>query len=357
MIVANTCESVLPMSPALSRKYPAMQWLKLFIGVAILAFLLLSHDNAAQIVRLFRNLDGSSVLILVLISVVTNLTSSIKWRLFLAGIERPVSQWRLFTLYLMGKFFNNFLPSMMGGDIARILILGRDIGSHSRSAASVVMERATGMVGLVLLVLFSAAINPKMLGDSSISIPILLAVAGCSVMLLAYFSRGFSEFLLSVCRTLPVLRRFAPKIGRFLDAFFQYRGSRRLLALSLLLSVCFHFFACVNVYAACRAIGFYPAFPDVMVITPVVLLVTAIPVSPRSIGWWEWCFSVFLAGAGGSAAQGVAVALTLRVVALAMSLLGGVFFLCDRSAVSSPAAAASAQKLELDSAQCSTGND
>ena len=61
------------------------------------------------------------------------------------GVGLPFS--RLFVLYLIGKFFNNFMPSMVGGDITRILLLGRQIGSQSRSAASVILERFTNRLG------------------------------------------------------------------------------------------------------------------------------------------------------------------------------------------------------------------
>jgi glucose uptake protein GlcU len=52
-----------------------------------------------------------------------------------------------------------------------------------------------------------------------------------------------------------------------------------------------------------------------------------IPVSPNNIGWWEWCFSVLLLDAGATAAEGLAVALTLRAATMSVSLLGGLLFL------------------------------
>ena len=306
-----------------------LAWAKLLFGLTLLAFVLLRQDRAAQIIHLFSGVKTSWLLALVPIFVTTNLISSVKWSLFLSDRGEAQSQWRLFMLYWVGKFFNNFTLGMTGGDIARILILGGDIGSRSRSAATVFMERAVGVVGLVVFVIVSVAITPAMLREPAIALAVFAAVAGCCAMVAAYFSPTVSRWMLNVCERLPWVKRFGGKLRTLMDAVVYYRDRRRVLALSLLLSVLFHFTACINVYVACLAIGFHPQFTAILVVTPVVLFLTAFPVSPSGIGWWEWCFSVFLADAGGSAAQGTTVALLLRSVGLVMSLIGGSYFILD----------------------------
>ena len=302
---------------------------KLLFGLSLLAFVLFSQGNAGRIFQLFSDIRVSMILALVGISLCLTMTNVTKWRLFLSGIGQRIPLWRLFALYLVGKFFSNFAPSTMGGDLARIYLLGRNIGSHTQSAATVIMERAMGMVGLVAVAVVALTLNPILLKDPFISIPVAVAVAACLAAVTAYFHPAVSNFMIEICRRLPLLRRFSGIIGKFVNAVVCYREDRLLILKSLLLSMQFHFLASVNVYTACLAIGFRPQFFDVLVITPVVLLLTAIPVSPRSIGWWEWCFGVFLANAGGSMAEGTAVALLLRAVAIVMSLLGGLFFALD----------------------------
>ena len=304
-------------------------WAKLFFGLGILAFVLLRRDSAVQIVHLFSGVKISWLLALVALFLVQTLISSVKWSLFVSDRGEAQSQWRLFMLYWVGKFFNNFTLGTTGGDIARILILGGNIGSHTRSAATVFMERATGIVGLVVLVVISIAITPAMLREPAIALAVFVAVTGCLAMVTAFFSPAVSRWMLAVCERLPWVKRFAGKLRTLMDAVIYYRARRRVLALSLLFSLLFNFMACIGVYIACLAIGFHPQFTAILVITPVVCFLTAIPVSPSNIGWWEWCFSVFLVNAGGSAAQGTAVALLLRAMALVMSLIGGIYFILD----------------------------
>lgn len=306
-----------------------IRYAKLVFGLSLLAFVLLSQGNAVRIAHIFREIKTSLIFGLLLISCALTLTNVSKWNLFLRGVGQRVSYWRLVVLYLVGKFFSNFAPSTMGGDLVRIFMLGRNIGSQASSAATVVMERAMGMVGLVVVVVIACTVNPAMVQYPFVSIPVAGALVLCLLAVTAYFSPAFSDFVLKLCERLPVAKKFSGVFRKFLDAVVYYRSERRILLFTLLLSMQFHVIASFNVFVACLALGFHPQFIDILVITPVVLLLTAIPLSPRSIGWWEWCFGVLLANAGGSMAQGTAVALLLRAVTLVMSLAGGLLFAFD----------------------------
>ena len=77
-------------------------------------------------------------------------------------------------------------------------------------------------------------------------------------------------------------------------------------------------------------------FYDAVVLTPIVLLVSSVPLSVNGLGVWEWAFGVYLAQAGIPMDQGLAVALLLRAKNLLLSLVGGVLFLFERTAVPAP---------------------
>ncbi|NLF24054.1 MAG: flippase-like domain-containing protein [Deltaproteobacteria bacterium] len=327
----------MPPSKRSSKKQFIVGTIQIVVALTLLMLLLLPQNAATKVLDHLKSIDPFYVGVLLLISLCTNFTNSLKWRLFVTGGGQSVSYWRMFKMALIGRFFNNFMPGMVGGDIARILMLGEQIGSHSRSAATVFMERAVGLVGLVLIAILASIANPGVLQYWFVSLPLAAGVLGCAAMLTAYFSPRFSGLLVRMCKTLPLLRNYTVKAERLIEAFFMYRLQSRTLILSLLLAMFFHFAACLNVYVASLAIHFHPSFWDVLVITPVILLVTSIPVSPRGVGWWEWSFGVLFAGAGGSADQGVAAALTLRATAVLMSLLGGIFFVTDRGLVTAKA--------------------
>jgi glycosyltransferase 2 family protein len=303
--------------------------LKTVIGLSLLAALLLQKDRIRQLQELLSRVDLAHVLALIGLSIALNVVASIKWGFFIQRRAAGISLPRLLALYLIGKFFGNVLPSMMGGDLARAFLLGRSLRSQSDSAASVIMERATGLMGLVVVALTAIAMSPGLLRQPVIAV----SVAGISLACLAGLALFFrpSPWLAHARRWQD--RRWVGRPIAFVNSVLErvvgFRHSGALLRRSLAMAVLFHLLACLNVYIAALSIGFHPAFVHVMAITPIILMLTMIPVSPNNLGWWEWCFSVLFEDVGGTAAQGLVVALILRAVALLVSLAGGVLFLVE----------------------------
>jgi uncharacterized membrane protein YbhN (UPF0104 family) len=204
------------------------------------------------------------------------------------------------------------------------------MSSHSVSAASVILERGTGVVGLVFLAAMVGVINPRILANPIVAVTIAAGLLGCTTALVLLYRPALCAAVVGMIARLPGVRRIAARLEKLIADIGYFRHRYRLLALSLACSFAFHLLAGLNVYATCLSIGFEPAFLDILVITPVILLLVMIPVSPNNIGWWEWCFSILLVDAGASAAEGLAVGLTIRAVTLCISLIGGLLFFYER---------------------------
>ena len=75
---------------------------------------------------------------------------ALKWRLVLRAIGRRVAFGRVVEQYFIAIFVNNFLPTMIGGDIARVYYLGRQEG-YGPVATSVVVDRVLGFCAMAAL--------------------------------------------------------------------------------------------------------------------------------------------------------------------------------------------------------------
>jgi uncharacterized protein (TIRG00374 family) len=301
---------------------------KIVFGVALIAGLLLWQDNGKKIIGILANFQVEYLAALLFLQVLLNGVSSMKWRLFLQDRGVQISLAILFKLYLIGRFFNNFLPSMVGGDVTRSYLLGRRIKSQAASAASVTLERATGVIALTVLAIFFAMLNPSAFRNPIVVVTILGAAIACAGAVLVFASQRAGA---RVERMLDGRGgRIAPKILRLVEEIGQYRGRREVLWWAFGYSCLFQLLAGINVYVASLSIDFHPALLDVLVVTPAILILAMIPVSPNNVGWWEWCFAVLLIDAGATPAEGLAVALTLRAVSWVTSLVGGVLFLFER---------------------------
>ena len=301
---------------------------RFLIASLLIVALLVWQDNGAKLLEVFSNFQLHYLGILLILQVLLNGVSSAKWHLFLKDREIDVSLGSLFKLYLIGRFFNNFLPSMVGGDVARSYMLGKKIKSQATSAASVTLERATGMIALTFLAVFFAAINPNAFTNPIVIATVFASSAVCVGAIFVFSSLKVSSFLQTSLA--PSESKLLRKVLRLINEIEQYRGRSKVLWWAFAQSCVFQILAGLNVYIACLSIGLHADLLDVLVVTPAILILAMIPVSPNNIGWWEWCFSVLLVGAGATAAQGFAVALTLRAVSMVSSLVGGILFLFEK---------------------------
>ncbi len=141
-------------SPA--RRYVLMA-VKLAVSVALLAVLFSRIDVA----RLWTSVRRASVpWLLVALSVyfLNVLAATWRWHLLLAAQDVQVRGRTLLGSFLVALFFNNFLPSNIGGDVVRISDTARAARSKTLAATVVLVDRGIGLMGLVLVAAMGATI-------------------------------------------------------------------------------------------------------------------------------------------------------------------------------------------------------
>ncbi|MDQ6955744.1 MAG: lysylphosphatidylglycerol synthase transmembrane domain-containing protein [Mariprofundaceae bacterium] len=82
----------------------------------------------------------------------------LRWAWIAQGLAIEVSRTRKIRLYFLGMFASLFLPSTIGGDVVRGILLAKGEGRTKmgvRAAASVILDRVNGMYALVALLTVS----------------------------------------------------------------------------------------------------------------------------------------------------------------------------------------------------------
>lgn len=311
---------------------------KLALGLGLLAWLLLWDDNWIKVLDLFVAVRPIYLIPFIAISFVLIGISCLKWRLFLRDQNSSITFYRLFGLYLIGFFFNNFLPSNFGGDVARAYYLGKQIVSHTQSLASVFLERLTGLIALVFLAFVAYAVTPDFRQGELVSVSIGVLAAGCGAAVVALWHPSLIRTVLGPLEQSKVFDRLITKLYKFHDHIVYFKSKPDLVTKAMGYSFLFHICTAINVYLAALVLGVELSLLRLMVVTPIILVIASLPLTPNSLGVWEWAFSVYLIPAGAELEQGLAVALLLRAKTLVLSLAGGVLYLAEDRAV--PAAAA-----------------
>jgi len=129
-----------------------MLWLKLGLSGLLLAYLGWALD-LRSIVDVLMGADWSLFIAACLCLIVGQFFSAMRWAWLARGLGLTVLTTRKVQLYFLGMFLSLFLPSIIGGDVARGWLLAKgkkDAGWPA--AASVILERINGVLGLMLVV-------------------------------------------------------------------------------------------------------------------------------------------------------------------------------------------------------------
>jgi len=297
--------------------------IKLGVSVALMAFLVWKVDWQESLRTLLR-ISIPWIPVLLFISVILNLLSCVKWQLFLRERGNEVPLWRLFGLYMVGYFFNNFMPGSVGGDVVRSYVLGRELKSQSSSFGSVFLERFTGFIALLGMALLAAVVNPAALKTRALVMFMVLMAFLFAGMIAFLLLKPVQQLAMYMLGLLP--EKLAGKLRKFLDVVFFFRDKPRVLGVAMFWSLLFHVMTIVNTQACCNSIRVPAGFMDLAVLVPLILLVSAIPVSLNSIGIMEGSFVFFLGMAGVSPSDALSVSLVLRAKNLVMAMVGGLIF-------------------------------
>lgn len=305
---------------------------RLLLGVRVLISLSLLVWILGQVdvQRLLANLSGLPPAVLLgalALSVFNVAISAYKWGLLLSTRDVEVSFPRLVGYYYVGQFFNAFLPTMIGGDSMRAYYLHRSHDTGNDSVSSVVVERLTGLLsvlvvgGLATLVLRERLPNFVVATVVGVSLP-----GGLVLFALLFTGRGRSIFANTIFR-LPWFD-LGERLAEVYDSIRAYRDAGHALLPVIALSFLFRAIVIGNHYLVAWGLGIDVPVVYFFVFVPLVELLLILPVSIQGFGVRETAY-VYLFGSVGVASS---LALTLGVVmqlvlAVFNNVLGGVVYL------------------------------
>jgi uncharacterized protein (TIRG00374 family) len=271
-----------------------------------------------------------------------NLLGAWRWQLLLRAVDRRVSMPYLFGSYLVGLFFNNFLPSNVGGDVVRAASTRRKGGgSFTQHLTVVLVERMIGLLATLCLGGVAALAGHAAWLGSRATWGLVGALAFSALGLhlaLDARVRGAAQRLLPRVPGAFVRRT----LGKMLAAFELFSRAPGALAANFVLSLAFQFLLVVHFWLIQFAFGQNAPFQTFLVAVPLVFTAMMLPVGINGLGVREWAFVALLTRAGFDAASALALSLASYGVAVAQGLLGGVVHLtreiAERGAPAEPVA-------------------
>jgi glycosyltransferase 2 family protein len=318
--------------PASVRRRYAISTIKLTVSVALLVFLFSRLDTS----RLWEGARRASLpwLIVALAIYALNVAASTwRWHVLLRAQDVRLRRRTLFKSFLVANFFNNFLPSNIGGDVIRIRDTAVVARSKTLATTVILVDRGLGLMGLVLVSALGATMVAGVQGH------------GASPIWPSWLWAGF---LLGAAATAPVV--WAPEgVGRLLQPLTivhpEWVGSRIQTLTSTLgrfrdrpaaLVSCFAGALLVQALlvlfylSVVRALGL-PVSPwDLAVIVPLSFVIQMLPVSVNGFGVREATFSFYFTRLGLPIESAVLLSLVATALTMLFSLTGAAVYVARR---------------------------
>lgn len=296
------------------------------ISIAILWVLTTSFDFVA----LSRSVLEANVGLLVLawaIDFTSICLSVLRWRVSLAVQGIRASFPSLLNSTLVSGFLGFLLPSF-GEDAVR----GYDLYKANASggvniAASILFERICGLLGHVIVGTTALSLYHDRITNRSV-VHFALILYGCIlVALFIVFSKSLSRWLVSLLRRWPLLKAIGDKAESLTDAIQLYRQNKVAWLKILGLSLVFQFSGFLYFYVIATALGVETGFSTFVLLVPIVIILSLMPISVGGLGVKEGLFVVLFTQLGVARESAFLTSAVGSTLHIAFVLLGGLVFL------------------------------
>lgn len=257
-----------------------------------------------------------------------------KWKLVLGAMGLSLPFHRLGEQYLLGIFFNNFLPTMIGGDAARVYYLGREEG-YATVATSILVDRGLGFLSL-------AAWGSLLVWWLDITTPAFAAARQALTVLFVLLTAGLVAALTLRLAPIVAILRCLPVAGRLAEMLELVRKRGRPLRRrpGVVLAVLLASFAYLlplgwsyQTYFRLAG-GLAVPYEPILLVLIAIAVLSNIPISVNGIGLREQLHYLLFASLGVSKELAVGISLIVFSQFLILSVLGGLIWLRLRARAS-----------------------
>jgi glycosyltransferase 2 family protein len=303
------------------------KWLAVIAKAAIsvlLIWYLFDRVDVTKVMARARTLDlGEAALAIAVLLVQTGFVTA-RWWLVAHIMKASLAFGAALRILWVGLFFNQTLPSAVGGDAIRVWLVTREGTPLGKAVNLVLCDRVfalivlVGIIGLTLPIVYARI-------DDEATRTTLSALVGVG-------AAGIAAFLLIGERIADLLQRwrftkpFAALARDFRQLFIQPAWTLALIALSSTI----HLLTIATVLLIGWGLDLPITFADALIVVPTVLMVTTLPIS---VAGWGVREGAMVAGFGflGIAADGVlALSVLFGLATILVALPGGLLWLVGR---------------------------
>src|SRR5882672_4257638 len=147
--------------------------IKILISVALL-YLALSKVNLFELASRINIASLGWLALAVAATLLQLLVGVLRWREVSDACRAPLALGQAIRFNLIGTFFNQTLPSSIGGDAVRLWLVARDGAGWRAATYSIFVDRAIGLIALAIIIVASLPWSYRLIGDPRGQLALLL---------------------------------------------------------------------------------------------------------------------------------------------------------------------------------------
>ena len=304
----------------------ALKALRILIAVGLTAYVLWAA-NPSQVLREAATADWRWIAAAVALVLLDRGLMAYRWMVLLCALSpgtRPPFG-AVLRIFFISTFVGSFLPSL-AGDMYRAYSLSRLHVSGVEAAASVIMDRALGVVSMLLVAIAALAFARNVIDMPGVLPTILVASAGCAAGAAALYSERVASLAVRATALLPG-RKLRMLAAGLVDAVRRYARHHGELTNVLVASIGVQGLRVLQAFCLGAALGITAPVWTYFAFVPLIVMLMQVPITPSGLGTSQLAFPLFFGQVGVPPAQSVALSILFIALALVGNLPGVLLYL------------------------------
>jgi uncharacterized membrane protein YbhN (UPF0104 family) len=294
--------------------------IKILVSAALL-YLALRKVNFADLAARIDLTSAAWLALAVALTFLQIFIGVLRWRIVGAECGAPLPLRQAMRFNVIGTFFNQTLPSSIGGDAVRLWLVARNGAGWRAATYSIFVDRAVGLIALAVIIVASLPWSSHLISDpygrSALILIDLVALAGGAGFLVLgvlpwpWLKHWWGTHHIHACAVI------ANRV------IFSRKNEPAIAVLSLLV----HVLAVVIAWCVVQSIAAPVGFDQTFLLIPPVMLVTMLPISIAGWGVREATMGLAFGYAGLVTNEGVNISLLYGAVSFIVGAFGGLVWI------------------------------
>lgn len=257
------------------------------------------------------------------------IVSAWRWQVLLDYKKITMSYGKTTVVYFISLFFNNFLPTTVGGDVMRVFYSMRE--KKADALATVLADRILGFVGLFVFAL--GAVLYLLIYQNRREFLSLMIIGLLGLILITYllFSERVYAIFTPIIAKIKVFR-IGERLSNLHRTMTDFGGAWGVIVLCVVHSIIIQGLLAFAPFLVLRSMGnFEVSILPFFIYVPIINVISMIPVSLNGLGVRENFYVLLFARAGLPGETSLTMSLVSFFLIFLYSLIGGIFFIFYKS--------------------------